>query len=226
MDNRKRIAWLVGIVTVCCALMALVDGVWRPGYLVKSAVKAVLFAGCPIVYSLLDREIRVRELFRFDKKSVAMALGLGAAVYLVIVGGYFLFGSFFDFSAVADSLMKNAGVSRGNFIWISLYISFVNSLFEEFFFRGLAFLSLRRVASVGFAHGFGAVAFALYHVAMIVGWFSTGTFLLVMAGLAVGALLFQWLDQKTGTLYPSWMAHMCANFAINTIGFILLGVFS
>ena len=31
------------------------------------------------------------------------------------------------------------GVNAGNFVFVALYISIVNSLLEEFFFRGFAF---------------------------------------------------------------------------------------
>ena len=47
-------------------------------------------------------------------------------------------------------------------------------------------------------------------------------FLLVMAGLTAGGLIFNHLNQRLGTVYISWLVHMCANFAINTVGFMLL----
>ena len=37
----------------CCAVMSLIDGVIRPGYAVKSAIKIALFLGIPV---LLARE--------------------------------------------------------------------------------------------------------------------------------------------------------------------------
>ena len=66
--------------------------------------------------------------------------------------------------------------------------------------------------------------FALYHVAMMIGWFSLPIFIIVMAGLFAGGLIFNYLNEKSGTVYPSGLLHMCANFAINTVGFILFGI--
>ncbi|NMO95148.1 hypothetical protein [Paenibacillus lemnae] len=37
-------------------------------------------------------------------------------------------------------------------------------------------------------------------------------------------LLFNWLNEKNGNIYASWMVHMCANLAINTIGFMLFEI--
>ena len=47
-------------------------------------------------------------------------------------------------------------------------------------------------------------------------------FLLVMAGLVIGGMIFNWLNEKLNTNYCSWLTHMFANFAINTIGIMLL----
>ena len=124
-------------------------------------------------------------------------------------------------AGIAGSLLDNAGVSKENFLYVSLYISLVNSLLEELFFRGLLFLNLKH-RSRRFAYVFSAGAFAAYHVAMMIGWFSPVLWLLVMAGLFVGGLIFNWLNEKQESIYPSWLVHMFANFAINTIGFILL----
>ncbi len=57
---------------------------------------------------------------------------------------------------------------------------------------------------------------------MMAGWFDWWVFALAMLGLFVGGLLFNWLNAKQKNIYTSWLTHMFANFAINTIGFLLL----
>ena len=206
----------------CCAVMAVVDGVLRPGYALKSAIKAGLFLLVPLLLSLADKDVAYLRLLRPKRKGLGIALLLGVGVYAVILGAYFIIGPYFDFSAIAGSLTENAGVTADNFLYVSLYISFVNSFLEEFFFRGFVFTNLGRLHGRGFAYVFSGALFALYHVAMMVGWFSPVLFVLVMAGLTVGGMLFNWLNEKLDTIYASWLTHMFANFAINTIGFILL----
>lgn len=208
---------------ICCGIMALVDGVIRPGYAVKSVIKIGVFLLIPFILSRFVSGVQFREVFRFSKKGVLLSLGLGVAVYGMILGGYFLLRNVFDFSNIVDSLTSNAGVSRENFLYVSLYISFANSLLEEFFFRGFLFTNLKCSANRGLAYGFSAGAFALYHVAMMTGWFSPLLFLLVMAGLAAGGIIFNRLNEKLETICASWIVHMFANFAINTVGVILMG---
>lgn len=220
--KRKNLLSILAVAIVCCGAMALVDGVFRPSYSVKSFIKIMLFLGCPLMLSLCNKEISALSLLRFPKKGILIALGLGAAVYGVILGGYFLIRPFFDFYSIAGKLTQNAGVTKENFLFVSLYISFANSLLEEFFFRGFLFTNLKSSSTRNFAYGFSSVLFAAYHVAMMLGWFSPALFLLVMVGLTAGGLIFNYLNERFGTVCVSWLVHMCANFAINTIGFLLL----
>lgn len=148
----------------------------------------------------------------------------GVLIYAVIVGGYFALRGVFDFSAITGALSENVGVTGKNFIFVSLYISFVNSLLEEFFFRGFAFLTLKKLSSRRFSYIFSSLAFSLYHVAMMVGWFSIPLFLLLLAGLFIGGVIFNFLNEKSGSIYSSWLVHMFTNFGINTVGFILFGI--
>ena len=223
MKEKKRALLLVVLLTLICgAAMALVDGILKPGYAVKSAIKIALFLLCPLVASRLCGYVKFSELLRPKKKGFLSALLLGVGIYVLIVGGYFAVAPFFDFSGIAASLQRDMGVTAENFLFVSLYISFANSFLEEFFFRGFVFTNLKTCGGTGFAHLFSATVFSLYHVAMMVGWFSPLLFLLVMLGLFAGGLIFNFLNEKTDTVYCSWLTHMFANFAINTVGFILL----
>lgn len=222
--NTKKTLVITLIIFLFCVLMALTDGVFKANYLIKSIVKIVLFLILPVVYSFYDNEVKIKQMFVPDKKGLRFAISLGLLIYVVILGGYHLLKGVFDFSGITGALSKNAGVTEKNFVFVSLYISFVNSLLEEFFFRGFAFITLKRISSVKYAYIFSAGAFAMYHVAMMVGWFSLPVFLIIVAGLFVGGIIFNVLNEKSSTIYPSWLVHMFANFSINTVGFILFGI--
>jgi hypothetical protein len=71
---------------------------------------------------------------------------------------------------------------------------------------------------------FSSIAFAAYHIAIMIGWFSIMEYALIMAGLFAGAMIFNYLNEKLDCIYPSWFVHMFANFAINTIGMLLFGI--
>ena len=224
-DFVKKQGWIiVGIVVLSCVIMGVVDAIVQPQYWVKSACKVVLFRVLPAVFALCNKEVDAKRIFKPKKKGMMLAFSLCVPLYVLILGAYLLLKDVFDFSAVTGALTGNIGVDRNNFVFVAIYISFVNSLLEEFFFRGFAFLTLKQYAGRKRAYIISALVFALYHIAMMTGWFSVGVFAITLAGLFVGGLIFNYLDEKSDNIYTSWLVHMFANFAINTIGFMLFGI--
>ena len=76
---------IVAAVLLGCAVMSFVDGVVRPGYVVKSLVKLAVFIGLPLLCARGEGELDLRALFRASRRGVLTALGLGLAVYAVVV---------------------------------------------------------------------------------------------------------------------------------------------
>lgn len=223
--KKKSTIYIMSFVIAGCLIMAWVYAVLSASYIVKSSVKFILFLILPFSYSMIDREVSFRRLFTFDKKGMCFSLILGICVYLFILAAYFYLGPFFDLSNITNALQKNIGINSENFIFVTLYICIINSLLEEFFFRGFAFLCLIKTAGRKTAYLFSAGVFALYHVTIMKGWFgSVLLFILIIASLFIGGLLFNRLNEKNGNIYSSWFVHMCANLAINTVGFILFGI--
>ena len=222
--EKKRSILIIIITLICCGVMTVVDGFIVPQYWIKSIIKIIFFLGLPISYALWDKEIDLKSIFKPSKKGIFTALVLCVPMYIIIVGAYLLFKDVFDFSGITASLTEGIGVNKDNFIWVSLYISFVNSLLEEFFFRGFAFLTLRRFTGTKFALYFSAIAFACYHIAMMTDMFTVWIFGISMLGLIIGGIIFNLLNIKSENLYTSWFVHIFANFAINTIGFVLFGI--
>lgn len=219
----KRI-YITALVVFACLIMGIVDAVIQPGYVVKSIIKLILFLLIPIGYSVKNKECSIKKLIKPDKKGFLMAIVSGVLVYAVILGAYFIFKDIFDFSALVGSLNETTGVNKSNFLWVAIYISFVNSFLEEFFFRGFAFLAIKEFFTRHFAYLFSSMAFALYHIAMMIGWFGLPVIIISLLGLLVGGIIFNKFDEKNGNIYLSWLVHMFANFATNSIGFILFTV--
>ena len=212
------------LVIIACIVMGIVDAVIQPGYAIKSAIKIIMFLLIPIVYGLFLKEFNIKNLMKPDKKGLCIALCLGFVIYGVVLGAYWIFKDVFDFSALTGSLNETTGVNKSNFIWVAIYISFVNSLLEEFFFRGFSFITLKKLTSRRFAYVFSSMAFALYHIAMMIGWFGLPVILISLVGLFIGGMIFNRFDEKSENIYLSWLIHMFANFALNTVGFVLFGV--
>jgi len=224
--NRKSIYIIVSVILSAFA-MSYVDGVIVPPYFYKSIIKIALFLIVPMLYFLMNKEeiVKMKKLFIPQKKDFILALCLGIGVYLIVMIAYFIFQNFIDFNGIKDSLTSGIGVNGDNFILVAIYISFINSLLEEFFFRGYAFIILKQEVGSKIAYIFSALLFALYHVGMTSGWFHPIIYILAMMGLFIGGCIFSFLNERCENIYPSWLVHMFANFAINTVGCILFGIF-
>lgn len=223
-DTKKRVLLAAALVTLGCLIMAWVEGFLRPVYPVKSALKIVVFLSCAGLYGLFTRDWSPFQAFRCSPgKALRPAALLAAAVLVFLLGGYLTLSPWLDLSAIPENLTAKEGITAKTFPLAAVYITFANSLLEEFFFRGFAFLALYQSGCKKLAYAFSAMAFALYHVSITSNWGSPVLILLMVAGLTAAGLLFNWLDRE-GSLMPSWLVHMGANLGTNGVGFILFGV--
>lgn len=218
----KKQGIIIILITIfACLCMGIVDAVIQPGYFIKSVFKLVLFLGLPLIYTCFNKDFDIKSLFKLHKNGLFTALGMGIILYGVVLGAFFLFRNIFDFSKLTTSLTSSTGVNKNNFIFVAIYISFINSFLEEFFFRGFAFLKLKNQIPKKWAYSISALLFALYHIAMMIGWFDFLVVLLAIIGLFIGGIIFNFFNEKYNNIYLSWIIHMFTNFATNTIGFIL-----
>lgn len=223
--SRKNI-YIIASVLLCSTAVCFIDTVLQPGYWIKSGIKAALFLSVFVSYFLINKEELglLRKLFIPQKRDLIKGFGIGITILAFLLGAYFLLRNRIDFSIITGKLTSDTGVSRENFIYVSIYISVVNSLLEELFFRALGFIALKKSSSRIFAYLFSAFTFAVYHSGMTSGYFNAGIFLFTLFGLFVGGIIFNFLDDKSETVYASWLTHMFANLGINTVGMILFGI--
>ena len=205
--------------------ITFIDAFVHPNYFVKIPIKIVFFLALLMLFFLKNKDVfqDFKKIFVFKKAGLLKALLLGLGVYAVIVGGYFLTRNVIDFSNVTSSLTEGMGITARNFIFVSLYISLMNSFLEEFFFRGFGFITLKKYTSRNVAYLFSSTLFAIYHIGMLIGMFDFWALMLLLLGLIIGGCIFSYLNESNNNIYPSWFVHMFANFAINTVGFILFG---
>ena len=222
---------------VCLVVLGCLAAWWGQeialGYWYRAFLKLLGFGLCMGVYGLLttssvsfaDSSPARGEPSIFsppDRKSLKTAGILALAVFLFLTVAYMLLAPWLDLSAIPEKLRYN-DVTAENFPLIAAYITLGNSLLEELFFRGFAFLTLRNYTSEKFAYFFSALAFALYHVSILDGWFHPVWFGLFLVGLAVGGLIFNFLGRK-GSLWCGWLVHMAADAAIMLIGMRMFGI--
>ena len=218
--NHKKKSVILALTAAGCIVMAMVETIIEPAYMVKSVVKAVVFLLLPLAVLKAFRINLPSDSFALRRKSTIGLVFLGILIYLFIIGAYVLTRNLFDYSSLVMSLSEDQKVDSRSFLWVALYISFCNSFLEEFMFRFMAFIQLSEYTSQKTAYLFSSVMFALYHVAMIGSSFPWQLLILALIGLAAGGLIFDFIDAKCGKIYPSWVVHMFADFALMTIWYI------
>jgi len=205
--------------------MYIIEIYIKPAYILKSIYKIILFAGLPLLYCAIDKDFKFKEYFIVrDKKQILISVALGLGVYFFILIVYFIIKEFIDLDNITMQLSNNLNVNKDNFVFVALYISFINSMLEELFFRGFGFLTLNKNSSIIYSISLSALAFSIYHVSILANWFIVIIYVLFIIGLFITGLFFNWLNLKYKNIYNSWIVHMCANFSINTIGFIMFGI--
>lgn len=225
MCNSKRKIAITSILFISCISMYLIESYIKPVYVIKSFYKIIIFAGLPLIYCAFDKEVKFKEYFSIkDKSQIKLAVALGLGIYLIVQVGYYILKEFIALDNIAIILENNLSVNKDNFVFVSLYISLINSLLEELFFRGFGFITLSRYLSKRYTYIISALAFSVYHVSILANWFNIIIYVLFITGLFGTGLFFNWLNDRYNNIFNSWIVHMCANFSINTIGFIMFGI--
>ena len=221
----KKIS-IMSSVLIFSIAVTLIDAFLHPNYFVRIPIKMVFFLALPMLFFIKNKEAfkDFKKLFVFKKSGILKTSLLGVGVYSVIVGGFLITRNIIDYSNVTSNLTEGMGITADNFLYVSIYISLMNSFLEEFFFRGFGFITLKKYTTRKAAYIFSSVLFAIYHVGMLVGMFGFGTLLLLLFGLIIGGCIFNFLNELNDNVYSSWFVHMFANFAINTVAFILFGI--
>lgn len=225
MNKEKKNIIVTTIIIFACISMYVIETYIKPEYILKSIYKIILFVALPLIYCAFDKDIKFKEYFIVkDKRQIPISVALGIGVYLFILAGYYVLKKFIDLDNISLQLESNLNVNKDNFVFVALYISFINSMLEELFFRGFGFLTLNRNSSKMYSYVISALSFSIYHLSILANWFNVIIYVVFIAGLFVTGLFFNWLNEKYDNIYNSWIVHMCANFSINTIGFIMFNI--
>ncbi len=209
---------LLPLAVVVFQLTFELDGVW--GY---SLYKLFLLAP-PLLYCRRHGIGVVGDVLKPGnwRSGLAVALGLGAACGVVFLAAYFFAVDWLvDRSVLIERIGSQFSVTAATVLIIAPLTIFLNSLLEEFFYRGFSFgLFVKKRAALGYS--LPAAAFTAQHLLFINRWLSPWLLLLAGASLFVFALGLEQLYKKADTIVAPWIAHMLADVAMMGIALTLL----
>jgi membrane protease YdiL (CAAX protease family) len=155
------------------------------------------------------------------------AVPLGAFVGLLVVG---LMAGLMATPAGAV-VLQSAGTIRAkaeqlgilnHYVIFAVFLSFVNSAVEEFYWRWFVYGQLRRLLPGWRAHALAGAAFAAHHVVVVTQFFPLMEALSFGVAVGLGGVIMSLLYERQRTLAGAWVCHLVVDLGIMGIGYGLL----
>ncbi len=205
------------------ALSMMIDG--TRGTLVGQAAYAlskVWILALPIVWTLwVDRQ--KLSLSPARKGGFGVATGLGLLIAASIVGGFMLFGQQIIDPVVLREAVQGNGIGTPlRYLGLVVYLTFVNSLLEEYVWRWFVFRKCETLVVGGAAVLCSALFFTIHHVFALkaqMGWTPT---LLGSAGVFIGGAVWSWCYLKFRSVWPGFVSHLIVDAAVFGVGWYLI----
>lgn len=156
------------------------------------------------------------------RRQLKTALWLGGLAFVIFWGVYHILGGrLLDKAMIVAMINDQFSVTAATVLPIGLFTIFVNSLLEEFFYRGFAFgLLVKRHRGLAFL--LPAAAFTLHHVLFIRHWLAPLPLGIAALGLFVLAIVLARLYEKADSIVAPWLVHLFGDLAMMSITVTLL----
>jgi len=156
-------------------------------------------------------------------RNLLPGLGWGVVIMLAILGGYWFFGrGIVDAQQVRAMAEKNGFLDPWKYLALAAYLSFVNSLLEEYVWRWFVQRQCATLVGGPLSVVASALLFTIHHVIALkaqMGWTAT---LLGSFGVFVGGLIWGWCYLRYKSILPGWISHILADIAVFIVGWHLL----
>jgi len=183
--------------------------------------KGVLY-GMPLIWLCFV----VREPFGLSplrKGGLGFGALSGAALGVFILAIYGLWArDALDPAPLLAAAARSGFDTPGRYLLMSLGLSTVNALLEEYAFRWFLYGRCRTLFGVRRGAIIGALVFTAHHVIVLRTFFDWPIVLLGSAGVFVGGLVWTWCYERYGSIWPGFLSHVLADVAIMAIGWDLM----
>lgn len=209
MNKRIIIYSLISIV-----LLIVLEEVLSLTYIPKQILRISLFLVIPLFGIYVLRKSNLKTEIKFEKptwKEIRIALLVSVVIFFGTIGGYFMLQFMFDAQTVINGA-EELGIRPHNVLIWGIYLSFINSLIEEFFFRGYIFYALEaksyKLAIIG-----SSLLWGIYHVIIFVTLFPWYTVIFTIIGLGIIGVLLAFTNRYGKSFINSWIIHIFADIA-------------
>jgi membrane protease YdiL (CAAX protease family) len=209
-------------------LIVLVRNFLSTNYLASSIYKLIFIS--PLFYRLFIRKRSLKDSitegfnFKKFKDKFWIVIGVGILLSIIYFSAYFVFKGYLNLESIGNNLDQLASINATNIIFIGVYIVFINSLLEEFFWRGFIFKETNKLMTPLLTYLITGIAFSFHHVMFYYTWFSFPLFSLVTIGLVGFAVIVNFIFQQYEDLYSCWLIHGMVDIVQITIAIMIFGI--
>ncbi len=164
------------------------------------------------------KALKTPFLVQDRRSTIIWSVGGAIAASLAISLAYLLLKSQLDAEQIRAGVNEFYPVTIPMYLAVSVMISFVNPLMEEFYWRGFLY---RKFRDYGGGIWVGLL-FAIHHFVIFRSWFEPIPLAIALVGLAIVGVGFNWLYNKTNNLWPCLATHCAADITIMAIGYTIL----
>ncbi|MDP3729036.1 MAG: CPBP family intramembrane metalloprotease [bacterium] len=225
--NKKETSILFALIFIPPILLLISRQLLPTNYLSSSLYKITFLF--PFFYYIFLEKKSLKTIYKENfslkifKENWKKMLVLGITAALIYLGTFFLLKGFLDLPTITDKLQTLASINTTNIIFIGIYIIIINSLLEEFFWRGFLFKKLKE--NIGNKSYFiTGLAFSFHHIMFYYDWFTLPFFLIITGGLTIYAIIMNYIFNKYQDLYSCWFVHAIADTAQILIALIIFGI--
>jgi membrane protease YdiL (CAAX protease family) len=144
--NRRKLFYILSATLITIITLYLIDQVLQVNYISKVIVKLVVFSLFPMIYIKVTKDNFIKNSFS-DKKLFSIKLShiLGVLIFFVILITFYFTKKYINIDVLIYEFEVKYKINKSNILYYGIYLSLVNSLLEEFFFRGFIFLNLKNI---------------------------------------------------------------------------------
>ena len=220
----NKIIRIVGVVLI--GGLILLEQTLNLNSFIKQGYKIVLLVFIPLLIIYLIKKTTFKKEYHFNNvklHDLKKPLIVGISIYTLTIIGYIILKSIIDPETVINGL-NNRGITAQNIIYTSMYLTFINSFIEEFFFRGFIYQYFSEVSNkVGYFVSSGL--FSIYHILVMFAIFNWIMGVLAIIGLMIVGMILVYINKNNKSIVNSWIVHIFADLGVVTIGFyIVLGM--
>ncbi len=187
-----------------------------------AATKVFIFLW-PLFWLASARKLFPKGMIR-HKASLIWGLFSGLFICLIVAGVYALWQNqlFSDLSGIQEKAVDFGLITPFRYLLFSLFLSFIHSLLDEYYWRWFVFKGLQIWFSWLTAAVLGSLAFAFHHYLVLSQFFPISLTLLFGTLVGVAGFFWSFLYKKTGSLLGPWLSHASVNLAVMGVGYFLL----